>query len=450
MLNQIESSPMAAHLGGCPPWCVEDHAGEELGSPGDRARGHSRTVMVETHKGEDRGIAVEIFSLEHLDQPEESAPAEVYVSARGPLSLADAGYLATSIRKAVMVARQTHRPYWLKRECPSWCITTHLDGDDLDDRLHWPDDSPPVLLSLHNSVSTAGESCRDQAYRPQRLEVDMEQHADAFEPVVKFVIEGATAVLRLTLDEAEQVRTAVGRVVAMARDGDSQLIAAAQALAGPAPTPDRPSLDRDLVDRVIHDEGLTAGQKISVLRGAVAERLTQHGLSAAEQAARLNCTEEQAVDAVVDFAMWSHAGYLLPPAKPAEPQCPVWCEGNCRTEDGVRLHGRHVAVVYGHHIDDANDVKMATVNIEAFNSPDGYGDEPPSVTLAIDNPEQSTADMSKVSGMDHNTVRHLAASLLSGCWDRTTIRLTPQQAADLGATLIAASRAAYNNTAVKS
>ena len=405
---------------------------------------------METHEDEDRGIAVEISSLEHLDQPEESTLAEVFVSAQGPLSLADAGYLATSIRKAVLVAQQTHRPYWLKRACPSWCNATHLDGDDLEDRLHWPDDSPPVLLSLHSSVSTAGESDRNQAYRPQRLEVDMEQHADAVDPVVTFAIEGATAVLRLTLDEAEQVQTAIGRVVAMARDAGNQPTVAAQALAGPAPTSDRPSLDRDLVDRVIHDEGLTAGQKISVLRGAVAERLTQQGLSAAEQAARLNCTEEQAVDAVVDFAMWSHAGYLLPPAKPSEPQCPVWCEGNCHTEDGVRLHGRHVATVHGHHIDDANDIKTATVNIEAFNSPDGYDDQPPSVTLTIDNPEQPTADMNKLNGLNHNTVRDLAASLLSGCWDRTTIRLTPQQAADLGATLVTASRAAYNNTTVKS
>ncbi|MEH1017820.1 hypothetical protein V6U90_32755, partial [Micromonospora sp. CPCC 206060] len=50
--------------------------------------------------------------------------------------------------------------------------------------------------------------------------------------------------------------------------------------------------------------------------------------------------------------------------------------------------------------------------------------------------------------MNQETVRHLAASLLSGCWDRTTIRLNPHQAANLGASLIAASRAAHNNTAV--
>ncbi|MGW4467822.1 hypothetical protein [Micromonospora sp. NPDC004704] len=56
------------------------------------------------------------------------------------------------------------------------------------------------------------------------------------------------------------------------------------------------------------------------------------------------------------------------------------------------------------------------------------------MTLAIDNPEQPTADLSKISGMDHDTVRHLAATLVSGCWDRTTIPLTPQQAANLGAT----------------
>ncbi|WP_161557930.1 hypothetical protein [Micromonospora sicca] len=306
-----------------------------------------------------------------------------------------------------------------------------------------------MLLSLHNAVSTAGEWCRDQDYRPQQLEVDLEQHADAVEPVVKFVIEGATAVLRLTLDEAEQMRTVVGRVVAMAHDADSQPIGAVQALAVPAPAPDRPSLDRTLVDRVIYDEGLTAGQKISVLRGAVAARFTQQGRSVAEQAARLNCTEEQAVNAVVDLAMWTHAGYLLPPARPAEPDCPVWCAGDCRTEDGVRLHDRHVAAVHGHHSDDANDIKVATVDLAAFNSPDGYGDEPPSVTLAIDNPEQRTTDMTEIDGMDHGTVRNLAASLLSGCWDRTTIRLTPQKAAELGASLITASRAAHNNTAVK-
>ncbi|PWR12139.1 hypothetical protein DKT69_24895 [Micromonospora sicca] len=448
MLNQIPSSHMATRLDGCPPWCVTVHAGEASGSPGDQARRHSRTVM-ETHEGEVSGTGVEIVSLEHLDQPDESAPAEVVLSARDPLNLADAGYLATSIMKAVTLAGQTHRPYWLKRACPPWCNATHLDGDHLDDRIHWPDDSPPVLLSLHNSVSTAGESCRDQAYRPQRLEVDLEQHADAVEPVVKFVIEGATAALRLTLDEAEQVQMAVGQVVAMARDADSQPIGAAPALSAPARTPERPSLDRTLVDRVIHDEGLTAGQKISVLRGGLAAHFTEQGLSTAEQAARLNCTEEQAVDAVVDFAMWSHAGYLLPPARPAEPQCPVWCAGNCRSEGGVRLHDRHVAAVYGQHSDDANEPKVATVDLEAFNSPDGYGDEPPSVTLAIDNPQQRTADMTKLDGLDHGTVRSLAASLLSGCWDRTTIRLTPQKAAELGASLITASRAAYNNTAVK-
>ncbi|MBM0237828.1 hypothetical protein JNW88_12875 [Micromonospora sp. ATA32] len=195
-MKPIVSSHMAARLDGCPPWCVKAHAGEVLSGPGDRARRHSRTVM-ETHEGEVSGIAVEIFALEHLDRPEESAPAELVVSARDPLNLADAGYLATSIRNAVTLARQTHRPNWLKRTCPSWWNATHLDGDDLDDRIHWPDDSPPVLLSLHNAVSTAGESCRDQAYRPRRLEVDLEQHADAVEPVVKFVIEGATAMLRL-------------------------------------------------------------------------------------------------------------------------------------------------------------------------------------------------------------------------------------------------------------
>ncbi|MGC5660375.1 hypothetical protein ACN261_08215 [Micromonospora sp. WMMD723] len=180
----------------------------------------------------------------------------------------------------------------------------------------------------------------------------------------------------------------------------------------------------------------------------VAERLTQQGLSIAEQAARLNCTEEQALDAMVDFAMWSHAGYLLPPAKPAEPQCPAWCGGECLTEDGVRLHDRHVAIVYGQHHECVNDIKVATVDLQAFNSPDGY-DEPPSVTLAIDNPEQRPTDMTKLDGMSHDTVRNLAASLLSGFWDRTTIRLTPQKAANLGASLIAASRAAHNNIAVE-
>ncbi|MBB5110451.1 hypothetical protein FHU28_000290 [Micromonospora echinospora] len=403
-------------------------------------------MVMETHKGEVGGMAVEIFSLEHLDQPEENTSAELVVSAPDPLSLADAGYLATSIRKAVMEARRTHRPYWLRRACPSWCVATHQDGDHLEDRIHWPDDSPPMLLSLHSSVSTAGESCSDGTYRPPGLEVDLEQHADAVEPVVKFVIEGATAALRLTLDEAEQVRTAVGRVVAMARDTDNQLVEAG--LAGPAPRPHRPSLDQTVADLVVHDEGLTAEQKISVFRGVVAERLTQQGLSVSEQAVRLNCTEEQVLDAMVDFAMWSHAGYLLPPAKPAEPQCPVWCGGECLTEDGVRLHDRHVAAVYGQHHECANDIKVATVDLQAFNSPDGY-DEPPSVTLAIDNPEQRPTDMTKLDGMNHNAVRNLAASLLSGFWDRTTIRLTPQKAANLGASLIAASRAAHNNTAVE-
>ncbi|MGW4467821.1 hypothetical protein [Micromonospora sp. NPDC004704] len=228
-----------------------------------------------------------------------------------------------------------------------------------------------MLLSLHHSVSTAGESCSAQAYRPQQLEVDMEQRADAFEPVVKFSIEGAAAVLCLTLDEAEQVRTAIGRVVALARDGDNQPIAAAQSLAGPAPTPDRPSPDRDLLDRVVHDEGLTAGQKISVLRGAIAELLTQQGLSVPERASRLNCTEQQAVDAVMDFAMWSHAGYLLPPTKPAQPPCPVWCEGNCHTEDGDRLHTRHMAAVYGIQIDDADDLKLARSTLKRSTRPTG-------------------------------------------------------------------------------
>ncbi|MFY1673190.1 hypothetical protein ACN27G_25025 [Plantactinospora sp. WMMB334] len=89
------------------------------------------------------------------------------------------------------------------------------------------------------------------------------------------------------------------------------------------------------------------------------------------------------------------------------------------------------------------------LNLDAFNSPDGYGDEPPSVTLAIDNPEQPTIDLSKLDGLDHGAVRHLAASVLSGCSDRMTIRLTHEKAADLGASLIAASRAAYNNNVVK-
>lgn len=444
LLKPTVSSHMATRLDGCPPWCVEVHAGEAVSATGGRTRRHSRTFM-ETLDGGAGGTAVEIRALEYLERPEESAPTVVLVSAREPLNLTDASYLATSIRTAVTLARQTHRPYWLKRACPSWCNATHLDGDHLDDRLHWPDDTPPVLLSLHDAVSTAGESCRGQAYRPPQLEIDLEQHADAVEPVVKFVVEGATAVLRLTLDEAEQVRTAVDRVVTMAHDADSQATEATQAPA--IPVPDRPSLDPALVDRVIDDQGLTAAQKIRVLRGAVAARMTEQGLSVPEQAARLHCTEEQTMDAVVDLAMWSHAGYLLPPARPSDPECPAWCTGNCRADDGVRLHDRHVAIVHGQHSDDANDIKVVTVDLAAFNSPDGY-DEPPSVTLAIDNPEPRTADIAKTDGMDHGTVRNLAASLLSGCWDRTTMRLTPQKAAELGASLIAASRAAHNNTAV--
>ncbi|WP_141723287.1 hypothetical protein [Micromonospora matsumotoense] len=100
-----------------------------------------------------------------------------------------------------------------------------------------------------------------------------------------------------------------------------------------------------------------------------------------------------------------------------------------------------MTAVHGQHHECANDVKVATVDLQAFSSPDGH-DKPPSVTLAIDNPEQRPTDMTKLDGMDHNTVRNLAASLLSGFWDRTTIRLTPQKTANLGTSLIAASRTA--------
>ncbi|GGL92724.1 hypothetical protein GCM10012279_07970 [Micromonospora yangpuensis] len=66
-----------------------------------------------------------------------------------------------------------------------------------------------------------------------------------------------------------------------------------------------------------------------MLRGMVAEQLTRQGLSLPEQAAQLTCTEDQVADAVVDFAMWSHAGYLLPPTASTESPCPVWCDGTC-------------------------------------------------------------------------------------------------------------------------
>ncbi|MER7167856.1 hypothetical protein ABT336_17520 [Micromonospora sp. NPDC000207] len=274
-------------------------------------------------------MSLEIISREHLDQPEECSPTEVVLSAWGPLSLADAGYLATSLRKAVTIAGRTHRPYWLKRPRPSWCIAEHADGDHIEDRLHLPDDWTPVLLSLHDPVRTAGESCAHQAYRPRQLEIDLEQHADAVEPVVKFVIEGATAVLRLTLDEAEQVRTAIGQVATTARNGDSQPTGGARSPASPAPVPERDGLGWVVFDQVLQDDGLTADQKISVLRGVVAEQLTRQGLSLPEQAAQLNCTEDQAADAVVDFATWSHAGYLLPPTTSTESPCPMWCDGTC-------------------------------------------------------------------------------------------------------------------------
>ncbi|WP_434742721.1 hypothetical protein [Micromonospora sp. SH-82] len=74
-----------------------------------------------------------------------------------------------------------------------------------------------------------------------------------------------------------------------------------------------------------------------------------------------------------------------------------------------------------------------TVDLEAFNTPDRHGDQPPSVTLAVNNPEQRTADYSKLEGLDPATVRGLAASLLSGCWEGAAVGLIPQKAAELGA-----------------
>ncbi|TDB89808.1 hypothetical protein E1091_14535 [Micromonospora fluostatini] len=344
---------------------------------------------------------------------------------------------------------RARRPYWLKRPCPPWCIATHEDADDIEDRIHWPDESPPVLLSLHSSVRTAGESCAHQAYRPRQLEIDLEQHVDAVEPVVKFVIEGAAAVLRLTLDEAEEVRTAIGQVATVARDGGNQPASGARSPASPAAVPDRGDLGWVVFDRVVQDEGLTADQKISVLRGVVAEQLTRQDLSLPEQAAELNCTEDQVADAMVDFATWSHAGYLLPPTTSTESPCPVWCDGTCLFEDGVRLHNRHVLAVHGQDVEAADGTKVATVDLEAFNAPDGQGDEPPSVTLTINNPEQRTADYSKLDGLDPATVRSLAASLLSGCWEGAAVRFNPEKAAELGASLIAAARATSGDMTVR-
>ncbi|MER7167857.1 hypothetical protein ABT336_17525 [Micromonospora sp. NPDC000207] len=105
--------------------------------------------------------------------------------------------------------------------------------------------------------------------------------------------------------------------------------------------------------------------------------------------------------------------------------------------------------MHGQDIDAADDTEVVTVDLEAFNTPDGDGDQPPSVTLAINNPEQRTADYRKLDGLDPATVRGLAASLLSGCWEGAAVRLIPQKAAELGASLIAAARATSENATAR-
>lgn len=82
-------------------------------------------------------------------------------------------------------------------------------------------------------------------------------------------------------------------------------------------------------------------------------------------------------------------------------------------EDGVRLHNRHVLAVHGQDIDAADDTEVVTVDLEAFNTPDGDGDQPPSVTLAINNPEPRTADTGSWTGW---TPRW------SGAWPRRCCR----------------------------
>jgi hypothetical protein len=110
------------------------------------------------------------------------------------------------------------RPYWQTRPCPTWCMGMHADSDHPEDRVHYGPGQPAgVPLTLHDPVAAGmGEWL---SHRAPRVEVEFEQHVTAVDPTVKLCIDGATALLRMTVDEADQLRAELAAVVSLLTGG---------------------------------------------------------------------------------------------------------------------------------------------------------------------------------------------------------------------------------------
>jgi hypothetical protein len=129
------------------------------------------------------------------------------------------------------------------------------------------------------------------------------------------------------------------------------------------------------------------------------------------------------------------------PAAPAIP-CPPWCPGGCGEVGGggSRLHERSIAKVPAVEYGFSENRMHTAVVVEAYdsNDADGYR-EAPSVMLAAHTAERPpTADMGTLNGLDDHTIRHVAAWAMSGGYRGEQVRLTPDQAEQLGRALIEA------------
>lgn len=117
-------------------------------------------------------------------------------------------------RRKKKATEKADKPVWWKHKpCPPWCANYHDASDGPADRFHLTryELVQQIPLSQLDPKPSGGE------WLPQMLMVDIEQHVDAVEPVVKVAIDEGRALFVLTLSEVEQVREALRQVTALAR-----------------------------------------------------------------------------------------------------------------------------------------------------------------------------------------------------------------------------------------
>ncbi|MFC6023744.1 hypothetical protein ACFP2T_47280 [Plantactinospora solaniradicis] len=138
---------------------------------------------------------------------------------------------------------------------------------------------------------------------------------------------------------------------------------------------------------VLDDTDLTAEQKISVLRGYLIHTYEQGGQDRTSAARRVGVTtQEQADDAVIDWAMWATSGRLLPNRSDVDwaavlatmpdddAGCPTWCPGDCEQPriSGAtfveRVHDLHIVDLTGGPAEFPAEQRAISVDLQSLST----------------------------------------------------------------------------------